>query len=90
MMPTILNKTNRPLRVNLPQGKTLHLGPRMEGQIAPQALDSAGVKKLVDAGELEVLGNDVLADSGNRDTGHAATDTHGHHPNTTVPSRGDR
>ena len=39
-MRTIVNKTNRPLKIHLPQGRVLHLGPRKEGQIAPQALES--------------------------------------------------
>ena len=89
-MRTIVNKTHRPLKIHLPQGKVLHLGPHKEGQIAPHALDSAGVKKLIEAGDIELLGGDVHSDSVAREGGHAATDTHGHHPNTAVHRRGDR
>jgi len=50
----ITNKTNRPLRVPLPGGKKLHLGPGKTGQVTPKALDHPPLKKLVDEGELEV------------------------------------
>ena len=89
-MRTIINKTNRPLKIHLPQGKILHLGPRKEGQVAPHALESAGIKKFVAAGELEVLGDGTLSGSADRDSGKSAADTHGHHPNTAVRRRGDR
>ena len=89
-MRTIVNKTHRPLRVHLPQGRILHLGPHKEGQIAPQAVESAGVKRLIEAGDLELLGDEGSSDAANRETGHAMADTHGHHPNTSVRSRGDR
>jgi hypothetical protein len=89
-MRTILNKTPRPLKVRLPQGKVLHLGPFKEGRVSPQALESPGIKKLVEAGDLEVMGSESRAGSASRGSGHAATDTHGHHPSTSVRSRGDR
>ena len=54
-MKTIKNKTNRPLRVPLPRGRTVHLGPGKSGQIATAAAEHAGLKKLVDAGEIEIL-----------------------------------
>ena len=38
-MRTIVNKTTRPLRVPLPGGKVLHLGPKKSGQIADPAAD---------------------------------------------------
>jgi hypothetical protein len=53
---TISNKTRRPLSVPLPRGKTLHLGPGKTGQIASTAADHPPLKKLVDAGEIEILG----------------------------------
>lgn len=54
-MRAIKNKTRRPLVVPLPRDKKLHLGPGKTGQIAAEALDHAGVVKLVDAGEIEIL-----------------------------------
>jgi hypothetical protein len=54
-MKTISNKTQKPLSVPLPRGKTLHLGPGRTGQIASNAADHPQLKKLVDAGEIEIL-----------------------------------
>ena len=54
-MPNVSNKTQRPLSVPLPRGKTLHLGPGKTGEIASNALEHPQVKKLVDTGEIEIL-----------------------------------
>jgi hypothetical protein len=54
-MKTIKNKTNRPLRVPLPRGKTVHLGPGKSSQITTEAAEHAGLKKLIEAGEVEIL-----------------------------------
>ncbi|MFT7487291.1 MAG: hypothetical protein ACI9F9_003152 [Candidatus Paceibacteria bacterium] len=51
----ITNKTKRPLRIPLPGGKKLHLGPGKTGQITPKASEHPPVLKLVEAGELELL-----------------------------------
>jgi len=51
----IRNKTKRPLRVLLPAGKKLHLGPGGTGQVVPKALEHPPLKKLIEAGEIEVL-----------------------------------
>lgn len=53
---TISNKTRRPLSVPLPRGKILHLGPGRTGQIASEAAEYPPLKKLVEAGEIEILG----------------------------------
>ena len=55
-MKEIRNTTSKPLRVPLPQGKTLHLGPRHTGQVAPQALEHPPLRELVESGELDILG----------------------------------
>lgn len=89
-MKTVRNKTHRPLRVRLSQGKTLHLGPLKEGQISDHDVEAAGVTRLVEASELEIL------DEGSHNAEGAArstaphADTHGHHPDVSVPKRGDR
>ena len=54
-MRAIKNKTRRPLVVPLPRGKKLYLGPGKTGQIAAEAVDHAGLVKLADAGEIEIL-----------------------------------
>jgi hypothetical protein len=57
-MPGVSNKTQRPLSIPLPGGKTLHLGPGKTGQIAASAVRDARVRKLVEAGEIEIVGDD--------------------------------
>jgi hypothetical protein len=54
-MKTISNKTHKPISVSLPRGKKLHLGPGKTGQIADNASDHPALKKLIDAGEIEVI-----------------------------------
>lgn len=88
-MRVIRNKTNKPLRVPLPQGKVLHLGPRAEGRIADPAVDHEPLQKLVAAGEIEVLDeSSALPAPGSRKGG--SVDTHGHHPHDSVKKRGNR
>jgi len=55
-MKTISNKTRKPLSVPLPGGKKLHLSPGKNGQIADNAVDYPQLKKLLDAGEIAVVG----------------------------------
>jgi hypothetical protein len=57
-MKTVSNKTHKPLSVPLPRGKILHLGPGKTGQIASNAADHPAVKKLVEAGQIEILDQD--------------------------------
>ena len=54
-MKTINNKTKKPLSVPLPRGKKLHLGPGKTGQIADNASEFPAVKKLIEAGEIEII-----------------------------------
>jgi hypothetical protein len=54
-MKTVTNKTRAPLRVPLPRGKSLHLGPGKFGQIRDEDANHAALKKLVDAGQLEIV-----------------------------------
>ena len=55
-MKDIQNKTTRPIRVPLPKGGSLHLGPRHKGQVAPSALRHPPFMRLVEDGSIEVLG----------------------------------
>jgi hypothetical protein len=63
-MPAISNKTQRPLSVPLAGGKILHLGPGKTGQITAKTVDDPRIKKLVEAGEIEVVGDDNRPTSG--------------------------
>lgn len=89
-MKTVRNKTHRPLRVHLSQGKTLHLGPLKEGQISGHDVEAGGVKRLVEAGELEIVGEGAPGGEAAARSASGQADTHGHHPATSVPKRGDR
>ena len=76
-MKTIRNKTTRPMKVALPGGKTLHLGPQKTGQIADAALERPGVQKLVKAGDLEIVGEGSGAAGGGGDD-NARPNAQGH------------
>jgi hypothetical protein len=66
-MKTIKTNTKRPLRVPLPRGKTIHLGPAKTGQITVEAAEYAGLKKLVAAGDIEVV--DEASEAGDMGAG---------------------
>jgi len=90
-MPTISNKTTQPLSVPLPGGKTLHLGPKASGQISPRAAEHGPLKKLVDAGQVEL----VTSDGGGSRTGGGGPKGHafeqgGHAQGRARPRSGDR
>ena len=63
-MKEIRNKTTRPIRVGLPGGKSLHLGPAKVAQIADNAVTHAAVKKLIEAGTIEIVGEGERNESG--------------------------
>ena len=89
-MKTVTNKTHAPLQVDLGGGKILRLGPGRSGQIRDEAVASGPVKKLVEAGQLEVHdagggtanagGKGILPGAGGR----------GHGPTSVRQNRGDR
>ncbi len=78
-MKTISNKTQRPMSVPLPGGKRLHLSPGKTGQIASKDADHPPLKKLVDAGEIEILGEgpSVAEQVGSGKKGRFPTPGHG-------------
>lgn len=55
-MKTVRNLTQKPLKVPLPGGKSLRLGPRQDGTIDDKATHHGAVKRMVEAGTIEVLG----------------------------------
>lgn len=89
-MKTVVNKAHRPLRVPLPQGKVLHLGPGKSGQIADHAIDHEPLKKLIAAGDIEVRDERAAEGGAPAEGGSVHAETHGHHPNTNVRNKGDR
>jgi hypothetical protein len=74
-MKDIRNTTHKPLRVPLPKGKTLHLGPQLTGQVAANALEHPPFKKLVESGDIEIVGE------GKAESRHPVKE-HGDHADT--------
>jgi hypothetical protein len=89
-MTTVSNKTQRPLSVPLPRGKTLHLGPGKTGQIAAKAVEHPPLKKLVDAGEIEILGEDSRPTDGAGGGTRGRPWSHGHTSGGAIRRSGDR
>ncbi len=89
-MKTIKNKTNRPIRVPLPRGKFLHLGPTKSGQITTEAVEYAGLKKLVEAGEIEILEDGAAGAGGGPGSGGSGGERIGHGGGGVMRRSGDR
>ena len=60
-MKTIENKTLRPIKVPLPGGKSLRLGPKQSGQVRDAAGDHPAVKRMVEAETIAVYDGISLA-----------------------------
>lgn len=89
-MKTIRNKTHAPVRVPLPRGKVLHLGPDQEGQIAHTDVDHEPLQRLVGSDVLEIIDDQSAAAAAHEHAKGPNAETHGHHPPTSSSSRGDR
>ena len=77
-MKTVRNCSNHPLKVPLPRGKFLHLGPRNTGTIHPDALERPAVKRMLEAGDLEVIDDSTARpEGGQAKIGNAATRGYG-------------
>ena len=89
-MKTIRNKTASPLRVPLPGGKTLHLAPAKTGQVADKAVEDPRVRKLIEAGKIEIAGDGATGTRAGGEGSAVQTSTQGHQPTTVVMPKGDR
>ena len=89
-MKTVKNKTNKPLRVPLPRGKTVHLGPAKSGQITTEAAEHAALKKLVEAGEIEIIDDGGESAAGGPGGGGGSGARHGHGGAGVMRRSGDR
>jgi hypothetical protein len=90
-MKTVRNTSKKALRVPLPQGRKLHLGPGRSGQVSDHAVDHPPFAKLLEAGEIEIVEEGSLQPGSPGAApipGHPQT--HGHHPAVSAPRRGDR
>ncbi len=54
-MKTIRNLTRKPIKVPLPGGKVLRLGPKQDGSIRDQAAHHGAVQRMVEAGTIEIF-----------------------------------
>lgn len=88
-MKEIRNKTGRPIRVPLPLGKTLHLGPAQTAQLADNAVEHPGIKKLLADGAIEILGEGEKS-IGGRSSASARERTHGAAKSIRRGGAGDR
>lgn len=89
-MKEIRNLTHAPLKIHLPGGKTLFLGPDKTGQISDHAAQAPSVRRLVDAGDVRILGEGDHVEA-EVEKGHAPHDsTHGHPQKNVVRRKGDR
>ena len=54
-MKTVVNKTRSPLKIALPRGKSLRLGPDGSGRIRDEDAEHEPVKKLIASGAIEIV-----------------------------------
>ncbi len=89
-MKTIQNTTHSPIRVPLPRGKVLHLGPHKKGQIADHAAEHPKLQKLIEDGTLELVDEGGRRESADRAESPVHDSPHGVGPKTMVKKAGDR
>ena len=89
-MKTIRNRTLVPIKVSLPGGKTLYLGPKNTGQVSDQATELPSFQRLVESDRIEIIGEErgAASDADGGDSGHAST--HGHPQTKIVMPKGNR
>ena len=86
----ITNKTQKALRLPLPGGKKLFLGPGRTGQISPKATDHPPLKALIDAGEVELQVGKHSTSAGTGTGGKGTGTSEGHSGGGAVRHTGDR
>jgi hypothetical protein len=86
----VLNKTRSPLKIPLPQGKFLHLGPMKTGQISDGAAELPAVQKLIKDGQIEIVGEGTHPSSASAAPGAVHESTHGHAQQKDIRPKGNR
>jgi hypothetical protein len=89
-MTMVSNKTRRPLRVPLPGGRTLHLGPEKAGQISSKDAEHPAIKKLAEDSVIEIVDEDARRTQGGGDGGKGRTFVGGHARGSGSRRSGDR
>tara|TARA_R110002072_G_scaffold217365_2_gene375081 strand:+ start:128150 stop:128671 length:522 start_codon:yes stop_codon:yes gene_type:complete len=85
----ITNKTRRPIKVPLPEGKKLFLGPGKSGQVHAKAANHPPVKELLEAGDLE-LGDDDKKRPASSDGSSSPSGNQNSGPTGNIRRTGDR
>ena len=89
-MKTVTNKTQSAIKVPLPRGKALHLGPRKTGQIRDADASHPAVKKLVEAGTIEIFDGSHQATGAAGQATAPHESTHGFGGPSVRQNKGDR
>jgi len=88
-MKTIRNCTSQPLKIALPRGKVLHLGPKNSGTVHPEALERPATKRLLESGDLEIVDDSTTRRDGGQTQIDSVT-THGRGRDSSFRRKGDR
>ena len=87
----IKNTTKRPLKVSLPEGKKLFLGPGAKGNVSNKALEHPPLMKLIENGDVEVLGRENgKGSSGGGKSQGISSSQQGHGGGSAMRRSGDR
>jgi hypothetical protein len=86
----VRNKTRSPLKIPLPQGKFLHLGPMKTGQISDGAAELPAVKKLLEDDHIEIVGEGSHPSNAGEAPGSVHESTHGHAQQKDIRPKGNR
>ena len=89
-MKTIVNKTRRPLKIELAPGRVLRLGPAKEGQIATRDAEHRLILEMIATGVLDVFDDVTRAGSRARSGLLGNAGSHGGHRQFSGSKRGDR
>ena len=89
-MKTIVNKTRRPLKIELSEGRVLRLGPAREGQIATRDAGHELVQTMIAAGKLDIFDDVTRAGSRGRSGPSGRAGAQGGHRQFLGSKRGDR
>lgn len=89
-MKEIVNKTMRPVRIPLPGGKFLALGPAKSGQVSDQATQLPSFKRLLDEGTIELLGDGGRSVGAPEGASTQPSATQGHKQQTVTHTKGNR
>lgn len=89
-MTIVRNRTVRPIRVPLPGGHVLHLGPGKSAEVTDRAIEGPTVRRLLEDGTLALDAEPGPPHAREATLTGAHVATHGHAPRTAGLVKGDR